>query len=612
MRGDFILDRINIIFMNHKKTNTKKRLFIFAMAFLLCGGVSLKESSSVQAATGTWACTDSETAAAVGVSEGSTCTVGQGLDPGVDLGSCVCQSYKWFCDNAVTNNYMCDEDPGGNLCDSAQEGSTISGTCQHCVENPEQCSMVGGADWTCTCHFTRTPSPDDPLPVEPEPEPEPAFIVCPSSTTLQVGGQQQFQARYWDEFDGSPSCSSRGYSAVTGSARWDDTDRRNNDVIDVTQDGLVTAVSRGSSSIEASYGGYTATAGIRVTEPKLLVCPSDIDISIGESAQLEARYWSDRSGSVSCSTGSYSTVTDSADWSSSNTSILTVTDDEDTSFWCRVFGINCNNDKGRIAGISDGIAQAIAQYNGLTAQSDITVGTPNVAPTTPVFSGDPSSPLPLSGGNVSADYTASGSTDPDGDPIQYQIDRNGNGTFDAGELESAFSADYGTHTLTDSKTYTSVGNDYLINARACDDKGLCSDWKLLEVDVNETPSPTLSITIKKDDCSGESSQITFSPSGGDAQEQTIVACDEDVPVDADWSINNLVGDCAMSLSSTTGTSNVVTLSTVPDSSCTKKIIAKRSNDITVSDDITAGIQIDDPEDPTPIEVEGFRWKEVAP
>jgi len=99
--------------------------------------------------------------------------------------------------------------------------------------------------------------------------------------------------------------------------------------------------------------------------PTLLICPTSVSLTVGGTADLEARYWANFSGTPNCSTGAYSVVTTGSTWSSNNSSIASVSN---------------SGTKGRVTGVALGSATALANYLSVSANSSITVTSGPTAP----------------------------------------------------------------------------------------------------------------------------------------------------------------------------------------------------------------------------------------
>lgn len=91
--------------------------------------------------------------------------------------------------------------------------------------------------------------------------------------------------------------------------------------------------------------------------PKLVVCDgssNSINMKVGETKNLQARYWNDFFGSVDCSSVGFSDVTAASAWSSSSNGIASVAG-------------------GTVSANGGGTATITAQYNGLPATASVNV-----------------------------------------------------------------------------------------------------------------------------------------------------------------------------------------------------------------------------------------------
>ena len=93
-----------------------------------------------------------------------------------------------------------------------------------------------------------------PEPTQPGKLPEGAFQVSPATVTLQPGQSFRFTTTY----SGNPAL-----VGAPGDAAWQSSDEN----VAVVSGGLVRAVSGGEARIVASWGGYQASALVRVAGP---------------------------------------------------------------------------------------------------------------------------------------------------------------------------------------------------------------------------------------------------------------------------------------------------------------------------------------------------------
>ena len=194
-----------------------------------------------------------------------------------------------------------------------------------------------------------SPTPSTPTPPTPTPPPTPvatSLTVAPSSHTLaSIGATVQLTATVRDQNN----------NPMTGqTVSWTSS---NTAVATVNGNGLVTAVSNGTSQITARAGNASGTSNITVAEPvptRIAVTPSSHTLeAIGETVQLRATVRDQRNNTMSGQT-----IT----WSSGDEAVATV------------------DGNGLVTAVSNGMAEISAKSGSLSATATITVASP--VPTT--------------------------------------------------------------------------------------------------------------------------------------------------------------------------------------------------------------------------------------
>lgn len=196
----------------------------------------------------------------------------------------------------------------------------------------------GGGDSSPTSSTPSTPTP-------PAPPPTPvatSLTVAPSSHTLaSIGATVQLSATVRDQNN----------SPMTGQAvTWTSS---NTAVATVSGNGLVTAVSNGTTQITARAGNASGTANITVAEPvptRITITPASHTLeAIGETVQLRATVRDQRNNAMSGQT-----IT----WSSGDEAVASV------------------SGTGLVTAVSDGMAEITAKSGSLSASATITVASP--------------------------------------------------------------------------------------------------------------------------------------------------------------------------------------------------------------------------------------------
>ena len=185
-----------------------------------------------------------------------------------------------------------------------------------------------------------SPTPSTPDPPAPPPTPVATSItVAPSSHTLaSVGATIQLTATVRDQNN----------NPMTGqTVNWTSA---NTAVATVSGNGLVTAVSNGTSQITARSGNASGTASITVAEPvptRIAVAPSSHTLeAIGQTVELRATVRDQRNNVMSGQ---------SITWSSGDEAVATV------------------SEAGLVTAVRNGMADITAQSGGLSSDAAITV-----------------------------------------------------------------------------------------------------------------------------------------------------------------------------------------------------------------------------------------------
>ena len=188
-----------------------------------------------------------------------------------------------------------------------------------------------------------SPTPSTPTPPAPPPTPvATSLTVAPSSHTLaSIGATVQLTATVRDQNN----------NTMTGqTVTWTSS---NTGVATVSGNGLVTAVSNGTTRITAQSGSASGTSNITVAEPvptRIAVTPSSHTLaSIGATVQLTATVRDQRNNIMSGQT-----IT----WSSGNEAVATV------------------NEAGLVTAVGNGMAEITANSGSLSANATITVASP--------------------------------------------------------------------------------------------------------------------------------------------------------------------------------------------------------------------------------------------
>jgi hypothetical protein len=338
---------------------------------------------------------------------------------------------------------------------------------------------------------------------------------------------------------------------------------------------------------------------VRVTfvEKELFVCPSeDISLDVGDSSSLRS-YYSNIGACRNCQNIQFyqsygilpqdcSNITNDSTWMSSNGPIASV-------------------DNGIVEGLKGGDTKISARHSGVSSNEvNVNVTASNTAPSLPTISGPTTLEI-----NESGDYTFSGSRDPEDDNIQYRVDW-GDGSID--NFPSC-SGD-GSCSVTASKSWPTQGNK-TIQAQACDANNACSGWR--ELDVSVSQKQLLLHLGSSNSCSGQQINNSNVPLAKGTW-KTITVCDKegDKIENVQWSFpdNSNCFEENPEITTLPFLNPFAYVEFKPEDDGTELCEV----DLTVSKNNYQSAQTKliikefEPGDPTPIEVEGARWKEVAP
>jgi trimeric autotransporter adhesin len=181
------------------------------------------------------------------------------------------------------------------------------------------------------------------------------LLIIPTSATMGIGDTRTFSAQ--------AVYSNNTTVDVTSQGTWVSTSPNVATVSDAAgTKGTVTAVASGTSSIQVTFGGRTATAQVtvaRITGIQIRITnltnvpniPFVPPLSVGQNFQFYAM--------AQFSNNTTQDVTSLATWTSSNPSVL--------------FANDSGAAKGQVTAISRGTAQVRAAYQGFNAQQNVTV-----------------------------------------------------------------------------------------------------------------------------------------------------------------------------------------------------------------------------------------------
>jgi uncharacterized protein YjdB len=169
--------------------------------------------------------------------------------------------------------------------------------------------------------------------------------ISPSAPSIAAGLSQQFTA--------TGKYSDNSSKDLTKSATWSSS---NASTAAVSNTGMVTSKAPGSATITATYSGVSGSATLTVTAPTLVslaVSPASASIALGTTVQLTA--------TGTFTDGSTKNLTNSATWSSANTSIAAV------------------SSVGLVTSNATGSATVTATYSGVSGSATLTVTAPTLA-----------------------------------------------------------------------------------------------------------------------------------------------------------------------------------------------------------------------------------------
>jgi uncharacterized protein YjdB len=133
-----------------------------------------------------------------------------------------------------------------------------------------------------------------------------SFItVTPTSVSVSNGSNQQFTA--------TATNTDNSTHDVTGSASWSSS---NPAAVSVSSGGLATALASGGSAIIATSGGVTGNSGMTVNLTSLFINSGSTSVVHGQQVQISAN--------GTFSDGTFQDVTSAVSWSTSNSSVATV------------------------------------------------------------------------------------------------------------------------------------------------------------------------------------------------------------------------------------------------------------------------------------------------
>lgn len=172
------------------------------------------------------------------------------------------------------------------------------------------------------------------------------YRMSQASASVNTGGSVVLKVLRDTYTDGTVTVSGEDVSSLF---TWSSSD---NSVATVSG-GKVTAVKPGTVTVTASYGSEVLTAGVTVNPVvsyELEVSPSSVSVQVGKTASVKAVYWTLEDGVRKSS----SDVTASASWSSSSSSVATVSG-------------------GTVSGKASGTATVTASYDGRSATASVKV-----------------------------------------------------------------------------------------------------------------------------------------------------------------------------------------------------------------------------------------------
>jgi uncharacterized protein YjdB len=170
-----------------------------------------------------------------------------------------------------------------------------------------------------------------------------SIVITPANASIAVGTTLQFTA--------TGTYSNQLVSNVTASCAWSSS---NVGVATVSAEGVVTGVAAGTATLTCKLDGITATRAVTVTASpvaQLEITPANVVQPIGSGSAFTA--------TATLQDGTVENVTTAAEWSSSDTTEMTVQ--------------NAPAEAGRATFLAVGTPDVIATYGGLTAQVQVTI-----------------------------------------------------------------------------------------------------------------------------------------------------------------------------------------------------------------------------------------------
>ena len=181
------------------------------------------------------------------------------------------------------------------------------------------------------------------------------ITVAPTTASIDAGTTQQFTATTYYS-DGTQT-------DATATAGWSST---NTTVATISAGGVASALTLGTTTITATFGGVSASAGLTVARSlqSIAVTPATTTIAQGLTQQYVAM------GTYTLLAGGTETddITGVAGWTSSNTAVATIDSTQDTT-----------NGLASTSGLIQGVSMISASLDGINSNSaTLTVGPPVV------------------------------------------------------------------------------------------------------------------------------------------------------------------------------------------------------------------------------------------
>ncbi|GGH26090.1 Ig-like domain-containing protein [Paenibacillus segetis] len=168
-----------------------------------------------------------------------------------------------------------------------------------------------------------------------------------SGSVLELNVGKSKQLKVWGTLEGSTS-----KSDLTGAVDWTSTD---DGIVKVTN-GFLTAIKSGTVTIKAMYNN----SSVSTIEVKAVDTYKELSLDYGSEGKYklgDTNLWVYANATIDTSEAKKTDVTDKAEWSTSNASVLTI-------------------EKGKITLVGEGTATITAKYAGLTATFKATVSSP--------------------------------------------------------------------------------------------------------------------------------------------------------------------------------------------------------------------------------------------